>query len=358
MNESDSGIMISSGKPILDVLAGEKAKRIPFWLMRQAGRYLPEYRELRARKKGFLDMAFDPEAACEITMQPIRRFQMDAAIIFSDILVIPHALGQKVEFLQGEGPKLEPMRNFKDFSKLNFKNFDAALEPVYEALRRTKKSLTNEGFNQTALIGFSGAPWTLACYMVEGGGSKDFMHVKKMAYGDPKGFSTLIEILVESVSAYLIKKIDAGAEVVKIFDSWAGVLDAHEFMKWVVKPTREIVNHVKSMRPHVPIIGFSRAAGYNYLPYAQETGISAIAIDSMFPTRIAARTLQTLMPVQGNLDPVCLLAGGDAMALSVEKIIADLGQGPFIFNLGHGVHKDTPPEHVMALANILKNTKN
>jgi uroporphyrinogen decarboxylase len=346
--------MALSGKPILDVLAGHKTDKIPFWLMRQAGRYLPEYRELRAKKKGFFDMAFDPDSACEITMQPIRRFQMDAAIIFSDILVIPHALGQKVEFLQGEGPKLEPMRGSKDFTKLNFKDFESRLEPVYEALRRTRKSLSLEGFNQTTLIGFSGAPWTLACYMIEGGGSKDFMHVKKIAYADPKGFSALIEILTESISAYLIKKIDAGAEAVKIFDSWAGVLDAHEFIKWVVKPTRDIVSHVKSMRPHVPIIGFPRAAGYNYLSYAQETGISAIAIDSMFPTRTAARTLQTMMPVQGNLDPACLLAGGDAMTMSVEKILADLKNGPFIFNLGHGVHKDTPPEHVSALAAQLR----
>ncbi|MCC7305052.1 MAG: uroporphyrinogen decarboxylase [Alphaproteobacteria bacterium] len=341
-------------KPFLQALKGEKQSRTPFWFMRQAGRYLPEYRELRARKKGFLDMAFDPKSACEITMQPIRRFGMDAAIIFSDILVVPYALGQHLEFVEGEGPKLDALKSSSEFSRLGFKNFDSLLSPVYEAITRVKTELHAKGFNATALIGFAGAPWTLAAYMVEGGGSKDFIAVKSMAYRDPHGFSQLIEILVEAVSQCLVKQIRAGAEAVQIFDSWAGVLDSHEFEKWVTEPTKKIAGRIAKEHPEIPVIGFPRNAGQNYVPYVQKTGISAVGLDSHVPASWAAKNLQSLVPVQGNLDPVCLLAGGDALLLATEHILNSFSGGPFVFNLGHGVHKDTPVEHVEALVKILK----
>lgn len=342
------------GKPFLDVLNKTRGDRVPFWFMRQAGRYLPEYRELRARHKGFLDMAFNPKSACEITMQPIRRFGMDAAVIFSDILVVPLALGQKVEFVEGEGPKLEALETVQDFAKLTFRDFESRLAPVYETIAQVKEALSSSGFSTTAVLGFSGGPWTLAAYMIEGGGSTDFFSARAAAYRDPQSFSRLMDTLTEAVGIYLVNQINAGAEAVQIFDSWAGVLDSHEFSKWVVKPTKEIVKMIRSAHPHTPIIGFPRGAGQNYLSYAQETGISAIAIDTQVPPKWAARTLLPLMPVQGNLDPACLLAGGDSLVLGVERVLGDLGAGNLIFNLGHGVHKDTPIAHVEMLVNILK----
>ncbi|MGN7437310.1 MAG: uroporphyrinogen decarboxylase [Alcanivorax sp.] len=346
--------MTHQKKNFLEVLKGHKPDHIPFWFMRQAGRYLPEYRELRAKAGGFLDMAYNPDFACEVTMQPIRRFGMDAAIIFSDILVIPHSLGQHLEFVQGEGPKLNPLRSASDFSSLNFSKFQSTLTPVYEALSKTKTALQNEGFGGTALIGFCGAPWTVACYMVEGGGSKDFMNVKKLAYQDEAALQGLMEILVESSAQYLIEQINAGAETVQIFDSWAGALDAQSFRKWVIQPTRQIVDLVKSVHPNVPIIGFPRCAGNNYLNYVQDTGVTAVGLDPSVDTKWAARSLQPLVPVQGNLDPISLLAGGDQMIMAVEKIIGDLKDGQFVFNLGHGINKETPIEHVETLVKVIK----
>jgi len=346
--------MTHQKKNFLEVLKGHKPDHIPFWFMRQAGRYLPEYRELRAKAGGFLDMAYNSDFACEVTMQPIRRFGMDAAIIFSDILVIPHSLGQHLEFVQGEGPKLNPLRSASDFSSLNFSKFQSTLTPVYEALSKTKTALQNEGFGGTALIGFCGAPWTVACYMVEGGGSKDFMNVKKLAYQDEAALQGLMEILVESSAQYLIEQINAGAETVQIFDSWAGALDAQSFRKWVIRPTKQIVDLVKSVHPTVPIIGFPRCAGNNYLSYIQDTGVTAVGIDPSVDTKWAARTLQPLVPVQGNLDPISLLAGGDQMIMAVEKIIGDLKDGQFVFNLGHGINKETPIEHVETLIQTIR----
>jgi uroporphyrinogen decarboxylase len=344
-------------KIFLDVLEKKTFDRIPFWFMRQAGRYLPEYRELRAKKNGFLDMAMNPESATEITLQPIRRFNMDAAIIFSDILVIPHALGQKLEFVEGEGPKLDALRSADDIAKLNYKDFEARLKPVYEAIANTRAALKSEGFTHTALVGFAGAPWTVACYMIEGGGSKDFINVKKMAYADPQGFKGLISLLVEATANYLMHQVAAGAEALQIFDSWAGVLDPDEYKRWVIQPTRDIVAQVRQSYPHIPIIGFPKGSGVNYQTYVQETGVTAIGIDSQVPTKWAARVLQPLVPVQGNLDPVCLLVGGDALMLAAERVISEMAQGPFVFNLGHGVHKDTPPEHVGMLAEYIRNHK-
>jgi len=341
-------------KLMLDVLSGMKPERVPFWFMRQAGRYLPEYRELRARKNGFMDMAMDPVSACEITMQPIRRFGMDAAIIFSDILVIPYALGQSLDFVPGEGPKLDALKEAKDIARLGFRDFKSKLSPVYEALSLTRAALKGEGFHHTALIGFAGAPWTVATYMIEGGGSKDFAKVKTWAYSDPDSFSQLIELLSEATAAYLCRQAQAGAEVLQIFDSWAGVLDSSQYKRWVIEPTRKIIQQVRSEYPHIPIIGFPKGSGQNYITYAQETGITAIGLDAQVPTGWAARSLQPLMPVQGNLDPFCLRAGGDALTLTAEQILNDFSGAPFIFNLGHGVNKETPIEHVEKLAQIVK----
>ena len=333
--------MIQTGKPFLDALNGVALDRPPFWFMRQAGRYLPEYRELRAQKGGFLAMAFDPQAACEITMQPLRRFGMDAAILFSDILTVPMALGQHLEFVQGEGPKLGEL----NVASLGYQNFEC-LNPVYEAVSKIKGALVQEGFSNTALIGFAGAPWTVATYMVEGGSSRDFMKTKLMAYQREEEFSALIDMLVEATASYLIKQIEAGAEAVQIFDSWAGALDPAGFKKWSIRPTQAIVQHIREVYPHIPIIGFPKGAGAQYVAYAQNTGITALGLDQHVPTDWAARVLQPLMPVQGNLDPFALMAGGDALALAIDSIKADLEGSPYVFNLGHGIHKDTPVEHV------------
>ncbi len=341
-------------KALLKVLSGQKANRVPVWLMRQAGRYLPEYRELRAQKGGFLEMAFDPQSACEVTMQPIRRFEMDGAIIFSDILTIPYALGQKLEFLKGEGPKLDPIEGEKDLAVLSFEKLHERLEPVYEALRLTRAQLSKEKFDQTTLIGFAGAPWTVATYMIEGGGSKDYMKTKALAYGNPEFFSQLIDVLVQATSEYLIKQIDAGAEVVKIFDSWAGVLDEEEFYRWAIEPIVKIIANVKQEHSDVPIIGFPRGAGLKYLSYMMETQVDACAIDSMVPLEWAAQELQPIKPLQGNLDPAILLAGGQVLQEKTKRILTLLGDQPFIFNLGHGINKETPIDHVEALIKTIR----
>ena len=349
--------MTNQKKNFLEVLESRKSNNIPFWFMRQAGRYLPEYMDLRAKAGSFLDMAYNPTLAAEVTLQPIRRFGMDAAIIFSDILVIPHALGQHLKFVQGEGPKLNPVRSANDIEKLNYDNFDKVLNPVYEALDKVKTGLQVEGYNNTALIGFCGAPWTVACYMVEGGGSKDFMQVKKLAFSKPEAFGKLIDLLVDSSSKYLINQVNAGAETLQIFDSWAGALDAQSFDKWVIEPTKRIIENVKKVHPDIPIIGFPRMSGNNYISYIQKTGVTAVSLDQSINTGWAADNLQNLVPVQGNLDPICLLTGGDALKIAAEKIISDLSAGNFIFNLGHGIHKDTPPEHVAQLSRLIQDYK-
>lgn len=348
---------MKTGKLFLDTLHKARGSRVPFWFMRQAGRYLPEYREIRQRSGGFLKMVYDPKTACEITMQPIRRFGMDAAVIFSDILVVPDALGQKVEFVEGEGPKLEPLKERKDFSILGFRDFEAKLAPVYQALADTRAALYSGGFRETALLGFCGAPWTLAAYMIEGGGGSDFIQARKLAYQDPGSFSALMAVLVEALSQFLIRQIDSGAEAVQIFDSHAGVLDSHEYKKWVIAPTVQIVRAVRSRHPYTPIIGFPRGSGQNYLVYAQETTVDGVGLDTQVPPRWAARTVQPLVPVQGNLDPACLLAGGDAMLLAAERVLIEFSNGPFIFNLGHGVHKDTPVENVEKLVRLIRDYK-
>lgn len=335
-------------KDLIRALNGERSEKVPVWLMRQAGRYLPEYRELRAAKGGFLEMAFDPQAACEITMQPIRRYGMSGAILFSDILTVPYALGQDLKFAVGEGPVLGALQG------LGFEQFDERMRPVYEAVGLIKAQLAMEGFDNTALIGFAGAPWTVATYMVEGGGSKDFMQIKSMAYGRVEEFQALIDMLVDATARYLIAQIGAGAEAVKIFDSWAGVLEEAAFMRWVIMPTAEIVRRVKAVYPNVPVLGFPRGAGFYYERYVRETGIDACAVDQMMPLAYVRDVLQPVCPVQGNLDPAALMAGGDVLRDAVMRILDALGEKPFIFNLGHGVNKDTPPQNVAALVEIVR----
>lgn len=342
-------------KPFLQTLKGEITDKIPFWFMRQAGRYLPEYRKLRSECNGFLDMAYTPEKASEITLQPIRRFGMDAAIIFSDILVVPNAMGQALDFVAGEGPKLDPIRRVDDFKKLDAKNPNDIFKNVYTAITQTREMLNEEGFQKTALIGFSGAPWTVACYMVEGGGSKDFEYVRKWAQRDPEGFGELIDRVSRVTADYLIGQIEAGAEAVQIFDSWSGVLSAREFQKWVIAPTKKIVKFVKDKYPDVPVIGFPRNAGPLYGDFITQTGVDVVSTDYQLSPQWIADNLQSRLPVQGNLDPVALLSGGDALISSAETILENLGPNPFVFNLGHGVIKETPIDHVEQLCEIIRN---
>lgn len=332
-------------KKLLRALQGESLPVPPIWLMRQAGRYLPEYREIRAKAGSFLDLCYTPDYATEVTLQPIRRYGFDAAILFSDILVVPHGLGQKVWFVENEGPKLEPIRDAAGLGALNQAGMLDRLAPVY----RTVENLSAELPAETALIGFAGAPWTVACYMVEGSGSRDFASVKTFAYRDPQGFAALMDILVESTAEHLCAQIRAGAEVVQIFDSWAGVLSDVAFRRWIIEPTKKLVGLIRESFPDTPIIGFPRAAGILYPDYAAETGVTAVSLDTTVPASWAKTELQSKMPVQGNLDPCALLAGGEALEQEVDRLLATLAGGPFVFNLGHGIIKETPPEHVAAM---------
>ncbi len=336
-------------KPLLRALHGRAQAVPPVWLMRQAGRYLPEYRQIRAQARSFLDLCFSPDLAVEVTLQPIRRYGFDAAILFSDILVVPHALGQRVWFVEGEGPKLEPLRGREAIARLEGESVLPRLEPVLETVRRLTRALPRE----TALIGFAGAPWTVATYMVEGGGGHDFAAVKRFAYADPDGFARLIDVLVEATAQYLSAQIVAGAEVVQLFDSWAGVLPEAAFRRWVIEPTRAVVQGLKCRHPSVPVIGFPRGAGMMYADYVRETDVDAVSLDTTVPMSLAG-ALQQRVTVQGNLDPQLVVVGGDAMRRGIATIVGALGDGPFVFNLGHGIVPETPPEHVHELLQVLR----
>ena len=334
-------------KPLLRALAGETLEKPPWWLMRQAGRYLPEYRALRTKAPGFIEFCLNPALASEATLQPVRRFGMDAAILFADILLVPHVLGQKVEFGE-DGPILEPIAEGSGISGLRRGGF-SGLDPVYETVRRCRAGLPSE----TALIGFAGSPWTVATYMVEGGASRDFRATKAWAYRDPHGFGALIGLIVEATVEYLSGQITAGADAIQLFDSWAGVLTEVGFSRWVIEPTRRITARLKERFPAVPVIGFPRGAGLFYQRYVAESGVGAVGIDTVVSTAFAREMLQGRVAVQGNLDPVALLVGGAVMEEEVRAIRRALGGGPFIFNLGHGVLPQTPPENVAALARLL-----
>ncbi len=338
-----------SAKTLLRALAGDTLSEPPWWLMRQAGRYLPEYRQVRAKARDFVELCLTPVLAAELTLQPIRRYGMDGAILFSDIMMLPYALGQKLAFREGEGPVLAPIEDHTGIVQLELSRVGPRLEPVFEAITRVRAALGS----RTALIGFAGSPWTVAAYMVEGGSSRDFRRVKSWAYRDGNGFAALIELLTEGTIAYLGGQIRAGAEIVQLFDSWAGVLPEPAFERCVIEPTKRIVTTLKSRFPDCPIIGFPRAAGVLYERYVAETGVDAVGVDTTIPMGYAREKLQALATVQGNLDPVLLLVGGDALETGVIELRRALGGGPYVFNLGHGVLPETPPENVGMLARLL-----
>ena len=343
----------SSNKRLIKALRRENVDRPPFWFMRQAGRYLPEYREVRARAGDFLDLCYSPKLATEVTLQPIRRYGMDASILFADILLIPDALGQHLEYREGEGPVLDPIKDAKSLLGLKLDSIHATLGPVYETVSNLSAALPPE----TTLIGFAGAPWTVACYMVEGHGSKEFAAPRKWALQDEAWFQALIDLIVEATVQYLSRQIEAGAEVVQIFDSWSGVLSGDQFAKWSIAPTKEIVDRLKAAHPDVPIIGFPRGAGAKYADYVARTGVDAVSLDTAMPLDWSAENLQSKVAVQGNLDPLAVVAGGDAMERQAKAILNAFGQGPFVFNLGHGFVPETPPENVAILSDLIRDWK-
>jgi len=341
--------MKSQTKPLLRALRGEAVWPPPIWLMRQAGRYLPEYRAIRANAKDFVALCTTPELATEVTLQPLRRYGFDAAILFSDILMLPWALGQGLEYREGEGPVLPPLRDVAALAALDPQRIPEAIAPILETVRRVRAGLVMEGFADRALIGFAGAPFTVACYMVEGGGSHDFAATRAMAYGEPALFERLISLLTETTVRYLAAQIDAGAEAVMLFDSWAGVLSPRLFDTHVIRPASAIVDALKQLFPTVPVIGFPRLAGLMLGAYATETGVDAVGLDtSMDPVR-ASRLVPPGTALQGNLDPMALVAGGPAMQREAAAVLNALQGRPFVFNLGHGIVPQTPPEHVAAL---------
>jgi uroporphyrinogen decarboxylase len=333
---------IQAIKPFVEVLSGRRQAVPPIWMMRQAGRYLPEYREVRAKAGGFLDLCFTPELAAEVTLQPIRRFRFDAAIIFSDILVIPYALGRDVSFEAGEGPRLQPMDLPEKVGTLAARADFSKLEPVYEALRRVRSELDPK----IALIGFCGAPWTVATYMVAGQGTADQAPARLMAYRYPQAFAGIIDVLVENSIQYLLGQLKAGADVLQIFDTWAGVLPPREFARWSVEPTRRIVEGVRKEVPDAKIIGFPRGAGALLPQYVETTGVDAVSIDWAAEPALIRERVQSRIAVQGNLDPLALIAGGAALDQAVDDVLANFADGRLIFNLGHGIQPETPIAHV------------
>lgn len=329
--------------PLLNTLRGVKQDVAPVWLMRQAGRYLPEYRELRAEKGGFLELVYDSEAATEITIQPIRRFGFDGAILFSDILIVPHAMGQGLEFLAGEGPKLSPTLRDVDLDE-----FDPAFErfnPIYETVRQTRAQISDP----VTMLGFAGSPWTVATYMIAGEGSKDQGPARLLAYKDPVRMQAICDAIIEVSITYLRGQIDAGAEAVQLFDSWAGSLAPDEFERWVIAPNAAITAAIKQSHPDTPVIGFPKGAGAKLPAYARETGVDAVGLDETLDPAWAHASLPEGMPVQGNLDPLLVEAGGPALPQRVHQILRAFEDRPHVFNLGHGIGQYTPIEHVEEL---------
>jgi uroporphyrinogen decarboxylase len=326
----------------MHVLAGYSQFPPPVWMMRQAGRYLPEYRQIRETAGSFLDLCFTPRLATEVTLQPIRRFNLDAAILFSDILVIPHALGQTVSFAVGEGPRLAPAVSAENLTTLRDEIDLAALAPVFETIVRVRESLPEP----VTLLGFCGAPWTVATYMVAGHGTPDQAPARLFAYRDPDAFGRLIDLLVRSSVSYLVEQFRAGVDAVQIFDTWAGVLAPEEFDRWCITPIARIVAGVRERVAGAKFIGFPRGAGASLVRYAEQVPVDAIGLDWMIDRDFARTRIQSRCPVQGNLDPMVLRAGGAALDHAVDAVLAAFSDGPFIFNLGHGILPDTPIEHV------------
>jgi uroporphyrinogen decarboxylase len=336
---------------LLDTLRGTRGAQAPVWLMRQAGRYLPEYRALRAEKGGFLELVTDSVAAAEITLQPIRRFGFDGAILFSDILIVPWALGQDLAFLEGEGPRLSPA--LADGKLDGFEAQPDRFEPIYETVRQVREQLPDG----VTLLGFAGSPWTVATYMVAGEGSRDQGAARMLAYRDPGAFGALVERIIDTTVEYLSGQIEAGAEAVQLFDSWAGSLSPAQFERWVIAPTAAIVAKLKARHPQVPIIGFPKGAGGKLLAYARQAGVDALGLDETVDPLWAAQNLPKGLPVQGNLDPMLLLAGGEALEAAVARILDAFASRPHVFNLGHGIDKDTPIEHVERVLAVVRDRR-
>lgn len=336
-------------KVLLSVLGGQRVDPVPVWMMRQAGRYLPEYRQLRTEKGSFLNLVYDSDAAADVTLQPLKRFaELDAAILFSDILIVPFAIGQNLSFVAGEGPRLTPPLADSELDNLN--PFPARLDPIYETVRKVKAALDPA----KTLIGFAGAPWTVATYMVAGQGSRDQSETRRLAYSDPERFQSIVGRIEEISLDYLSAQIEAGAEAVQIFDSWAGSLAPAEFERWVIGPTARIVAAVRERHPHVRIIGFPKGAGGKLAAYARETGVDAVGLDETVDPVWANAELPEGLPVQGNLDPLALLAGGERMTAAVSTILDAFASRPHIFNLGHGILQDTPIAHVEQMLAAVK----
>jgi uroporphyrinogen decarboxylase len=335
-------------KPLLSVLNGGKCERKPIWLMRQAGRYLPEYRALRAEKGGFLELATDPDTAAEITLQPIARFGFDGAILFSDILMVPWALGQELRFEAGEGPRLTPPLIDASLSALG--RVETRLRPVYETVEKVSRRLPSE----TTFLGFAGSPWTVATYMVAGQGSRDQGETRRFAYREPKAFDEIILAIAGLTVQYLSGQIEQGVEAVQLFDSWSGSLSPEQFERWVIAPNAAIVSALKALHPSVPVIGFPKGAGGKLGAYARETGVDAVGLDETVDPAWADAILPEGMPVQGNLDPLALIAGGETLERAVGRILSSLAERPHVFNLGHGILPDTPISHVEQLIQLVR----
>lgn len=336
-------------KKMVSVLNGQKFSTPPLWMMRQAGRYLPEYRELRKKAGSFLDLCYSPDLAATVTLQPIERFQFDAAILFSDILVVPHALGRNLRFEEGRGPILEPI-DINGIKALEINEAQARLSPAFETIKLVKQKLDDK----TALIGFCGAPFTVATYMIAGHGTPDQAPARSFGYQNPQAMQELLAILADVSADYLINQIAAGADVVQIFDSWAGILDEQSFEAWCVQPILSMVKKIKAVYPNIPIIGFPRGAGALYENFAQKTEVSALGLDWSVPLSFAAK-LQKNTAVQGNLDPLRLVCGGKALDDGVDAILKTLGNGPLVFNLGHGITPNTPIAHVEQMIARVRN---
>jgi uroporphyrinogen decarboxylase len=344
-----SGDLIAQvNKPLLAVLRGERRDPPPIWLMRQAGRYLPEYRALRESRGGFLDMAYDPEAAAEVTLQPLRRFAFDGAILFSDILIVPHAIGQELTFVAGEGPRLAPP--LAEASLDCLQPVLERLEPIWATVKRVKAELSP----QTTFLGFAGSPWTVATYMVAGQGSREQADARSLAYQDPGKLDAIIRRIEQVTLDYLSGQVEAGVDAVQLFDSWAGSLAPAEFERWVIAPTARIVEVFRARHPGTPIIGFPKGAGGKLRAYAAETCVDAIGLDETVDPRWAAGELPSGLTVQGNLDPLALIAGGEALRDAVALILDAFADRPHIFNLGHGIQQTTPIEHVEELVALVK----
>ncbi len=340
--------METRDKPLVRALRGEALWPPPIWLMRQAGRYLPEYRALRAQVADFIALATTPALAAEVTLQPVRRFRFDAAILFSDILLLPWALGQGLAYVEGEGPVLPPVRDAAAVAALDPGRIAAALQPVMETVRLVRRGLAAEGPAGCALIGFAGAPFTVACYMVEGSGSREFAATRGMIYREPALFDRLIGLLTAATERFLLAQIEAGAEAVMLFDSWAGILSPRQFRAYVAEPARTIVAALRERHPEVPIIGFPRLSGLLIGEYAR-VGVNAVGMDTSMDPALVARSVPCDVALQGNLDPLAVVAGGAAMAAELSGILQAVRNRPFVFNLGHGIVLQTPPEHVAAL---------